>query len=73
MENKLCCDVFPKLFNKINWFSYYSQGVQILNMPHFITNEGERLRINHCPSCGTDIRSIEIEEADYIELKKLAL
>lgn len=68
MKNKLCCDVFPKLFNKINWFTYNSQGVQIFNMPHFITNGGERLRINHCPTCGADVRQLKLTETEFINL-----
>ena len=53
-----CCDVFSQIKNKFNWFSYEDDDdSKVFCMPSI-----NSIRVNHCPSCGENIRSIELKE-----------
>jgi hypothetical protein len=53
---KHCCDVFPIIKHHFEWMSL---DKEILLMPHITINE-TKYRINHCPSCGKEIRDIQV-------------
>ncbi len=66
---KLCCDSFKQLIHQINWFSYTDdEGVIIMLMPCFIGSDNNKYRINHCPTCGTDVRQLKLTETEFINL-----
>jgi hypothetical protein len=66
---KLCCESFAKLIPQINWFSYTDDdGVIIMLMPCFIGSDNNKYRINHCPTCGTDVRQLKLTETEFWDL-----
>lgn len=68
---KTCCKPFEKLILQLNWFTYTDEKTneKILLMPHFIGNDYRQYRINHCPTCGAEVRQFQITETDFFELK----
>jgi len=63
--NEHCCDIFPKLALTFSWMSFVNDKKEsILCMP-YIEYADIKYRINHCPSCGKEIRSIEIEVSKF--------
>jgi hypothetical protein len=61
---KLCCDVFEKVFERE--FALYrmemgleTEGNQFLVLPH-LEFEGNRYRVNYCPSCGAYVGDIQL-------------
>ena len=70
-EMKYCCEYFPKIAYRFGWFSYTDDNNrQVYLMPHITENDGERIRVNNCPVCGTEIRDISIPEDEFKLLKK---
>lgn len=60
-----CCDAFIKMRNNFNWYSYKDdKGNKVLCMPVMRSPNGDNLRVNHCPSCGAEVRSIELRETN---------
>lgn len=60
-----CCTVFPKLALTFNWMSFVNdKNESILCMP-YIEYSDIKYRINNCPSCGKEIRSVEIEVSKF--------
>jgi hypothetical protein len=58
--DEYCCNSFKKIALTFSWMSFHdNKNESILCMP-YILSENIRYRINHCPSCGREIRSIEI-------------
>lgn len=57
-----CCEWFPKMIERFEWFSFDENGKKVLCMPHFNVSEDLQLRVNHCPSCGKEVRGIEIRK-----------
>jgi hypothetical protein len=65
----LCCDSFKQLTHEINWFRYTDEdGVIIMLMPCFIGSDNNKYRINHCPTCGTDVRQLKLTETEFWDL-----
>lgn len=54
------CAVFEDMAKRFSWMSYEANGQRIACMPHIHGSNGERWRVNHCPSCGREVRSIEV-------------
>jgi hypothetical protein len=50
-----CCEAFPTLIDTFDWFKEVDRPVWA--MP---TIQGTKIRVNWCPSCGTEVRGIEI-------------
>lgn len=63
-QDEFCCQVLPEILNHFQWMSADFEGEKKLLMPHFNTHGNIRYRVNHCPSCGAEIRDIEINEED---------
>lgn len=55
-----CCDVFKSTRQKFEWFSFDEDGKKVYAMP-YIDNNGTKYRINHCFSCGKEIRDIQLK------------
>lgn len=53
-----CCDVWPKLIARFEWMRY-GDWPDLLTMPHFRVGK-DAWRVNHCPSCGRDVRGIHV-------------
>jgi hypothetical protein len=77
MSNKICCEPFKQLIHQINWFSSAQRvqcrdtnddGEKIILMPCFIGSDGNKYRINHCPTCGADVRQLKFTETEFINL-----
>lgn len=49
-----------------DWFSYQDDnGKKVYCMPVLKSCDGHtKLRINHCPSCGKEVRNIELRDED---------
>lgn len=61
-----CCDIFQFMIPSFAWFKYDDdQEGTIYLMPCIETMDGEKYRVNHCPSCGKEVRGIMIPEADF--------
>lgn len=53
-----CCDVFDKIRHNFQWFSFKeSNGKKVYCMPCI---KGTQYRVNNCPSCGKEIRDIQL-------------
>jgi len=51
-----CCDAFKKFARSFKWFNL---GGRYLLMP-CLEHSGANYRINYCPSCGAEIRAVQI-------------
>ena len=58
-----CCESFGNIRHQFEWFSYQDdKGRKVYIMPYLIACDGfTRLRINYCPTCGKQIREIELK------------
>lgn len=65
-KDEFCCQALPEILKHFQWMSVDIEGEKKLLMPHFQTyGFGDiKYRVNHCPSCGAEIRDIEINEED---------
>ena len=65
------CKCFKNIMPIIDWMAYIDPDdttKRIRVMPHFMVNS-ERQRINNCPQCGLHVRSLELNETEFEELK----
>lgn len=61
--------MFKNILPVFEWMTYIDRNKaseKVLCMPH-MKIDGKRTRISFCPSCGTNIRSIEIDESKFKE------
>jgi hypothetical protein len=56
----MCCAVFEDMAKRFSWMGYEANGQRLACMPHIYGSNGERWRVNYCPSCGREVRSIEV-------------
>lgn len=61
-DKKYCCNVLPKILCEFNWFSYTDDKTNedMYVMPYIETRQGDKWKINHCVSCGSNIKSIRL-------------
>lgn len=59
----ICCGIFEKYAKSFKWMSRYDDNKnKIYLMPHI----GENMyRINNCPTCGAEIRSVELTSEQF--------
>lgn len=69
METKICCDSFRSFAgHSFHWMSYSEDdGTKVFVMP-FLDVNGQKFRVNNCPSCGTEVRSIRLSEKEFYDL-----
>jgi len=61
-EAKNCCDRWPKFWPAFRWMTFEIDGEVMAAMPHIQNqNEPERWRVNYCPSCGAEVRDVQIK------------
>lgn len=61
-----CCDSFRKMRHNFHWFGYQEdKNKKVYTMPYLISCDGcTKLRVCYCPSCGKEVRGIELREED---------
>lgn len=66
---KYCCNSFK---DYVPYFGWFVTRENICLMPHFEIKD-RKLRVNHCPSCGAEVRSIQIpkQELENLMLKEV--
>jgi hypothetical protein len=60
MRDKHCCESFKDFIPFFYWMNYCDDDKIIYIMPYHDVNDDYKLRVNHCPSCGAEIRDIEL-------------
>jgi len=63
MEQSIkCCDFFEEIRYHFNWFSYQDDNDKKVYCMPVLKGSGDSkdIRINYCPSCGKEIRGIEL-------------
>jgi hypothetical protein len=68
--NIFCCEYFKEFAGRFHWFNFTDEKRgKIYCMPSIDSFKDDRMwRVNHCPSCGKEIRSIELTEEEFNEL-----
>ena len=63
-----CCEWFPRMMNQFDWFSFLDdKGDKIYCMPCVKDlDDNRQLRVNYCPSCGKEVRGIELKQVNVI-------
>ena len=57
MKEKHCCESFKHFINIFYWMTLDKKYI----MP-YTYQDGIKYRVNHCPSCGAEVRDIELTE-----------
>ena len=57
MKDKHCCKSFKNFIKKFYWMTLDKKYI----MPYTYV-DGIKYRVNHCPSCGADVRDIELNK-----------
>jgi len=65
-NNTICCDTFRKMLSAFQWFTYTEEDSDTMLMPCIEVN-GMKWRVNHCPSCGKEVRNVLISKDEYRE------
>lgn len=65
-EDQDCCEIWIHIASQFSWFSYPNQP-GMLSMPHITLEEGRKIFVNFCPSCGKSTRSRNVS-AERLEL-----
>lgn len=65
--NDFCCNTFEKLIIRFNWMKLAETGEYI--MPYLQVGD-IKYRINNCPSCGKEVRNIQIKEERFNQIIK---
>lgn len=70
-----CCDIWPQILSAFDWWSVVDEPTRLM-MPNIKTvNESGKQtswRVNHCPSCGKEIRNVIISR-DMLEIARADL
>lgn len=64
-HQKYCCEAFPKLILKFDWFAYEAKDELLL--PHFDTPDGDKIKVLYCPSCGKPCCDIIITRNEFLK------
>jgi len=58
-----CCSAFQEFIPFFSWMIMAEEedNPRVKVMPHVLSENGTRWRVNHCPSCGQYMRNIQIE------------
>ena len=61
-NNKVCCDFFKDHVILYDWYSFGESPNKTFLMP---TIKNTNIRVNFCPTCGGEVRSVEIKEREF--------
>lgn len=61
-----CCKPFESMVSEFQWYSVAENKVYYC-MPCIVSN-GLSWRVNFCPSCGENVRSIRIEAEEFLSI-----
>ena len=64
-KTEFCCEAFKNNLLLFEWFSFGESPNKTMVMP--IIKE-TKCRVNHCFSCGKEVRGIEISEEEFKEI-----
>lgn len=56
-----CCEYWPKFWHVLNWMFPGGNPKEVCLMPFIALPDGTQLRVNHCPSCGRDVRDCVVD------------
>ena len=62
MRDKHCCESFKHFINIFYWMTYFDKTDKIKYIMPYTYEDGIKYRVNHCPSCGAEIRDIELNK-----------
>lgn len=63
-RDKPCCETFEKMLGLFGWFRVeYNEGTYY-TMP-YLEHSGVKWRVNNCPSCGAEVRDIELDSEKW--------
>lgn len=67
---EMCCEIFPKLIESFDWFTIDNDNCgKDYIMPN-IKRGIISYRVNHCPSCGAEVRGVRIPDRQFVWLLK---
>lgn len=63
----ICCGTFEKYARTFNWMSYYDEDkdTNIAVMPYIPDEFGNKWRVNNCPTCGAEVRGVQLTEEQF--------
>jgi hypothetical protein len=62
-----CCKPFESMVSEFMWYTFEDNGQIFYVMPCIVLNDIS-WRVNFCPSCGENVRSIRIESEDFLSI-----
>jgi hypothetical protein len=67
----ICCGYFEKYASSLGWMHFTDDDEQKIRvMPHINAN-GSRWRVNNCPTCGFEVRGIQVTEEQFKNFEDL--
>ena len=63
----ICCDAFKAYAASFDWMVMGKGSQKSYVMPHIIADK-IKWRINHCPTCGMNVRSIMLTPEQFFSL-----
>ena len=62
-----CCKPFESMVSELLWYTVEEEGQVFYVMP-CIESNGRTWRVNFCPSCGKNVRGIQIESDEFMSI-----
>ena len=62
MKDKHCCKYFKHFINYFYWMTYFDNNEKIKYIMPYTYQDGIKYRVNNCPSCGAEVRDIELSK-----------
>lgn len=63
-RSKPCCEAFEKVAKTFHWHTMEYDNREVYVVPTIIANDTKH-RVNYCPSCGTEVRDIELDREKW--------
>jgi len=62
MKDKHCCESFKHFIDIFYWMTYVDKKDKIKYIMPYTYQDGIKYRVNYCPSCGAEVRDIELNK-----------
>jgi hypothetical protein len=59
-KKPICCGTFEKYAKEFTWMTLEDYSIYL--MPHI---GDDKYRINHCPTCGAEIRNVRFTKEEF--------